>query len=33
MLAGRKMGPVDLLGVGLPEGGEGVGFLGVMVET
>ena len=33
MLAGRKMGPGDLLGVGLPGGGEEVGFLGVMVET
>ena len=33
MLAGRKMGPGDLLGVGLPVGGEAVGFLGVMVET
>ena len=27
------MGPGDLLGVGLPGGGEGTGFLGVMVET
>ena len=27
------MGPGDLLGVGLPGGGEEVGFLGVMVET
>ena len=33
MLAGRKMGPGDLLGVGLPGGGEEVGFLGVIVET
>ena len=33
MLAGRKMGPGDLLGVGLPGGWEEVGFLGVMVET
>ena len=31
---GRKeVGPGDLLGVGLPVGGEGVGFLGVMAET
>ena len=28
-----KMGPGDLLGLGLPGGGEGIGFLGVMVET
>ena len=27
------MGPRDLLGVGLPGGGEEVGFLGVMLET
>ena len=27
------MGPGDLLGVGLPEEGEGGGYLGVMVET
>ena len=27
------MGPGDLLGLGLPVGGEGGGFLGVMVET
>ena len=33
MLAGRKMGPGDLLGMGLQVGGEEVGFLGVMVET
>ena len=33
MLAGRKMGPGDLLGVGLPGGGGEVGFRGVMVET
>ena len=33
MLAGRKMGPGDLLGVGLSGGVEEVGFLGVMVET
>ena len=33
VLAGRKMGPGDLLGVGLPGVGEEVGFLGVMVET
>ena len=33
MLAGRKMGPGDLLGLGLQVGGEGIGFLGVMVET
>ena len=33
MLAGRKMGPGDLLGVGLPVGGEGRAFLGVKVET
>ena len=33
MLAGRKTGPGDLLGVGLPGGGEEGGFLGVMVET
>ena len=29
----KKDGPGDLLGVGLPGGGEEVGFLGVMVET
>ena len=33
MLAGRKIGKRDLLGVGLPVGGALVGFLGVMVET
>ena len=33
MLAGRKMGPGVLLGMGLPGGGDEVGFLGVMVET
>ena len=33
MLAGRKMGLGDLLGVGLPGRGEGIGFLGVKVET
>ena len=26
------MGPGDLLGVGLPEGGELIGFLGVRVD-
>ena len=31
---GRKEdGARDLLGLGLPVGGEGIGFLGVMVET
>ena len=33
MLAGRKMGPGDLLGVGLPVGGAVVGFLEVMADT
>ena len=33
MLAGRKMGPGDILGVGLPGGGEEGGFVGVMEET
>ena len=33
MLAGRKMGPGDPLGVCLLGGGEEVGFLGVMEET
>ena len=28
MLTGRKMGPGDLLGVGLPGGGEELGFMG-----
>ena len=27
------MGPGDFLGLGLPVGGEGVGFLGVIVEN
>ena len=27
------MGPGDFLGWGQPVGGEGIGFLGVMVET
>ena len=29
----KKDGAGDLLGLGLPGGGEEVGFLGVMVET
>ena len=33
MLAGSKMGPGDLLGVGRAVGGAGVGLIGVSVET
>ena len=33
MLAGRKMGPGDLLGVGLPGGSAVVGFISEMLET